>query len=152
PPPPTRPRPGRPRPPVRRRHQRHLGDHPTEDVATPARPRIAIRQARIDGGGTRGHGTQSNSVGSHATSVGTRGRPLPRRYMVGPALGQAADSPALAVVEEAGRPRAAAYAVRHLVRFPPGTPYSAIAAAVGVVVRDGGLGRPAVVADLTAVG
>src|SRR5262249_32805051 len=44
------------------------------------------------------------------------------------------------------------YAVRHLLRFPPGTAYAAIGATVGETVRNCGLARPPVIADLTAVG
>jgi hypothetical protein len=73
------------------------------------------------------------------------------RYVLGLDLGQAADFTALAVVEKAdGKPPA--LAVRHLRRFPPGTTYGAVAAAVAETVRDGGLARPPLVADLTAVG
>jgi hypothetical protein len=73
------------------------------------------------------------------------------RYALGLDLGQAADFSALAVVERDAAD-ARALAVRHLVRFPPGTPYAAIGEAVATTVRDGGLGRPPLVADLTAVG
>ena len=72
-------------------------------------------------------------------------------YVLALDLGQAADFTALAVLErEPLKPPT--FAVRHLVRFPPGTPYAAIGEAVGTTVRDGGLGRPPVVVDLTAVG
>jgi len=73
------------------------------------------------------------------------------RYALALDLGQAADFTALAVVErDASDPRS--LAVRHLARFPPGTPYATIGATVAATVRDGGLGRPPLVADLTAVG
>ena len=72
------------------------------------------------------------------------------RHVLGLDLGQAAGATALAVVEAGGRDFG--HAVRHLCRFPPGTGYEAVAAAVGSAVRDGGLGGPTVVADLTAVG
>lgn len=66
-------------------------------------------------------------------------------------LGQAAEFTALAVLQrEPVRPPVVA--VRHLVRFPPGTPYAAIAESVATTIRDGGLGRPPLIADLTAVG
>jgi hypothetical protein len=74
------------------------------------------------------------------------------RHVLGLDLGPAPESTGLAVVEEATVGTERRYAVRHLRRFPPGTPFEAIAAAVGIAVRDGGLGRPTVVADLTAVG
>jgi hypothetical protein len=72
-------------------------------------------------------------------------------YVLALDLGQAADFTALAVLErEPVKPPA--FAVRHLARFPPGIPYAAIGQAVATTVRDGGLGRPPIVADLTAVG
>jgi hypothetical protein len=73
------------------------------------------------------------------------------RFVLGLDLGQAADFTALAVVEESDA-KPPALAVRHLRRFPPGTSYGAIAAAVAETVLDGGLARPPLVADLTAVG
>jgi hypothetical protein len=73
------------------------------------------------------------------------------RFVLALDLGQTAEFTALTVIEEGdGKPRA--LAVRHLRRFPPGTAYGAIGAAVAETVRDGGLGRPPLVADLTAVG
>jgi hypothetical protein len=79
------------------------------------------------------------------------------RHVLGLDLGPAADSTGLAVVEQAAAAPAAGaagrrYGVRHLRRFPPGTSFEAVAGAVGAAVRDGGLTRPVVVADLTAVG
>ena len=72
-------------------------------------------------------------------------------YVLALDLGPAADFTALAVLQrEANEPRT--LAVRHLRRFPPGTPYAAVGEAVGATVRDGGLGHPPLVADLTAVG
>jgi hypothetical protein len=74
------------------------------------------------------------------------------RHVLGLDLGQAAESTGLAVVEQTVTDGSRRYAVRHLKRFTPGTAFVAVAAAVGAAVRDGGLGRPVVVADLTAVG
>jgi hypothetical protein len=76
------------------------------------------------------------------------------RFVINLDLGQSAEPTGLAIVErlERGEDHPHAYAVRHLRRFAPGTHYAAIAAAVNAVVRDGRLGRPTVVADLTAVG
>jgi hypothetical protein len=72
-------------------------------------------------------------------------------YVLALDLGQAADFTALAVLQrDAVRPPA--LAVRHLVRFPPGTPYATIGEAAAATIRDGGLGRPPLIADLTAVG
>ncbi|HVK14893.1 MAG TPA: hypothetical protein VM597_39510 [Gemmataceae bacterium] len=74
------------------------------------------------------------------------------RYILGLDLGPAADPTGLAVVERGKAEGGPTYAVRHLVRFPPGTPFPAVAAEVADATRDGGLGRPPVVCDLTAVG
>jgi hypothetical protein len=72
-------------------------------------------------------------------------------YVLALDLGQAADFTALAVLQrDAARPPA--LAVRHLVRFSPGTPYAAIGKTTAATIRDGGLGRPPLIADLTAVG
>ena len=73
------------------------------------------------------------------------------RFVLALDLGPAADFTALAVLER-DPADARAFAVRHLARFPPGTPYAAVGAAVAATIRDGGLGRPPLVADLTAVG
>jgi hypothetical protein len=73
------------------------------------------------------------------------------QYALGSDLGPVAEFTALAVLEQ-DRARPTNIAVRHLVRFPPGTPYRAIGEAVATTVRDGGLGRPPIVVDLTAVG
>ena len=73
------------------------------------------------------------------------------RFVLALDLGPAADFTALAVLER-DPADARAFAVRHLARFPPGTPYAAVGVAVAATVRDGGLGRPPLVADLTAVG
>ena len=74
------------------------------------------------------------------------------RYVVGLDLGPAAEPTGLAVVERVAAAHGLEYAVRHLVRFPPGTSYATIATAVGDAVSRGGLGTPPVVVDLTAVG
>src|SRR5262245_52339349 len=77
--------------------------------------------------------------------IGVRRRKVPR-FVLGLDLGQAADFTALAVVERDASD-ARSLAVRHLVRFPPGTPYGAIGDAVAGVVRDGGLGHPPLIVD-----
>jgi hypothetical protein len=74
------------------------------------------------------------------------------RYILGLDLGPSAEPTGLAVVERTPVDGGQAYAVRHLVRFPPGTPFAAIASAVGDTIRDGNLGQPPVVCDVTAVG
>jgi hypothetical protein len=74
------------------------------------------------------------------------------RYILGLDLGPAADPTGLAVVERGKAEVGPTHAIRHLVRFPPGTPFAAIAAAVAGAIRDGGLRSPPVVCDLTAVG
>src|SRR5262245_8015174 len=86
-----------------------------------------------------------------------------RRFFVGLDLGQAADFSALAVLDRPhvlpGAPaaeRRPAYALRHLARFPLGTPYPQVADAVVallqrpplpgcvLVVDQAGVGRPVV--------
>jgi hypothetical protein len=74
------------------------------------------------------------------------------RYMIGLDLGPPADPTGLAVVERGQGDGGPTYAVRHLVRFPPGTPFAGIAGAVADTIRAGALGRPPVVCDITAVG
>jgi hypothetical protein len=73
------------------------------------------------------------------------------RTVLGLDLGQASEFTALSVVERDAADQTL-LAVRHLVRFPPGTPYAKVGEAVASVIRDGGLGRPPLIADLTAVG
>lgn len=74
------------------------------------------------------------------------------QFILGLDLGQAADSTGLAVVEQARVDKGVTFSVRHLQRFPPGTAYAAIGVAVNDVIREGSLGRPAVVTGITAVG
>jgi hypothetical protein len=80
-------------------------------------------------------------------------------YLIGLDLGQARDYSALAVVERvenaltdrAGRPLSR-YAVRHLLRWPLHTSYTAVAADLAALVRTPPLRRPVVVVDQTGVG
>jgi hypothetical protein len=79
-------------------------------------------------------------------------------YLIGLDLGQASDFTALAVVErppaldEEDR-REVAYSLRHLQRFPLGTPYTQIVPAVARLVRSVPLERRAtLVVDETGVG
>jgi hypothetical protein len=80
-------------------------------------------------------------------------------YLIGLDLGQARDYSALAVVERvenaltdrAGRPLSR-YAVRHLLRWPLHTSYTAVAADLAGLVRTPPLRRPVVVVDQTGVG
>ena len=73
-------------------------------------------------------------------------------YVIGLDLGQAADPTGLAVVERIPTAVGQEYAVRHLVRFPPGTSFATIAATLGEVIDKGGLPTPPIVVDITAVG
>ena len=68
------------------------------------------------------------------------------RHTVGLSVGPPSDTTGLVVLETTDR----SHAVRHLQRFPPGTAYSEIVAAVGKVLA--ALQGPDVVADVTAVG
>jgi hypothetical protein len=84
---------------------------------------------------------------------------LPVRHFVGLDLGQPSEFTALAVLE---RPLASAedllagsrsaYALRHLRRFPLGTPYPAVMQAVVSSLGNAGLSDPALVVDQTGVG
>jgi hypothetical protein len=74
------------------------------------------------------------------------------RYILGLDLGPPAEPTGLAVVERGSADGVSHFAVRHLVRFPPGTAFAVIAESVVAIVRDGGLGKPPVVCDITAVG
>jgi hypothetical protein len=73
------------------------------------------------------------------------------QFALGLDLGPAAEFTALAVVERDANDRSL-FGVRHLARFPPGTPYRTIGEAVAATVQNGGLGHPPIIADLTAVG
>jgi hypothetical protein len=79
-----------------------------------------------------------------------------RRYVLGLDLGPAAAFTALAIVERADNDRAPdadpQFAVKHLQRFPPGTAYKVVAAAVGELLATEELAEAPVVLDLTAVG
>jgi hypothetical protein len=79
-------------------------------------------------------------------------------YVSGLSLGQASEATGFAVLErrcrqgEHGDTGDTTYAVRHLVRYPPGTPYAAIVEALrGVFAETPMKGSPLVV-DQTAVG
>ncbi len=77
------------------------------------------------------------------------------RYIIGLDLGQAQDYTALAVLQ---RPAAlppegkCSYALRHLRRFPLGTPYTEIVPAVAALVQASPLAHPPIVVDHTGVG
>jgi hypothetical protein len=76
-------------------------------------------------------------------------------YILGLDLGQTKDFTALAVLEcqapqtSTEKPE---YALRHLHRFPLGTPYTEIVPAVATLVRSGPLAESPVVVDQTGVG
>jgi hypothetical protein len=80
---------------------------------------------------------------------------MPGSYVLGLDLGQTKDFTALAVLEcqspdtNTERPE---YALRHLRRFPLGTPYTEIVPAVAALVRSGPLAEAPVVVDQTGVG
>ena len=78
-------------------------------------------------------------------------------YVLGLDLGQTQDFTALAVLERqplsAGAATAKAeFALRHLRRFPLGTPYPAIVSAVTTMRKTGSLFRAALIVDQTGVG
>ncbi len=74
-------------------------------------------------------------------------------YFLGLSLGQPHEFTALAVLESSrDAENIVQYAVRHLQRFPVGTPFAAIAEAVAALTRDANLNHPAVLADLTGIG
>jgi hypothetical protein len=79
-------------------------------------------------------------------------------YYAGLDLGLPGQFSALAVVEKRCTPTKhgfeenAAYAVRHLQRFPPGTPYSVVVEAVRAVFADPPIEGGTLVVDQTAVG
>jgi hypothetical protein len=82
-----------------------------------------------------------------------------RRYFVGLDLGQASDFTALAVLERsAGGSKGAAaqrrpvYALRHLRRFPLGTPYAEVVQEVRELLRTPPLPGAVLVVDQTGVG
>jgi hypothetical protein len=79
-------------------------------------------------------------------------------YVAGLSLGQASEATGFAVLERRC-PRAdvrtrteAAYAVRHLVRYPPGTPYASIVEALRGVFAEKPLKGSPLMVDQTAVG
>jgi hypothetical protein len=79
-------------------------------------------------------------------------------HIIGLDLGQTTDFAALAVLERGADEVAApvlagrCYAVRHLVRFPLGTPYPAIVTEVARMASTPGLACSALVVDQTGVG
>ncbi|HVK13907.1 MAG TPA: hypothetical protein VM597_34510 [Gemmataceae bacterium] len=73
-------------------------------------------------------------------------------YVAGVSLGQASEATGFAVLERRGPPAEATYAVRHLVRFPPGTPYAAVVGAVAEAFAEPPLRGSALLIDQTAVG
>jgi hypothetical protein len=76
-------------------------------------------------------------------------------YILGLDLGQTKDFTALAVLEcqaaetSTEKPE---YALRHLRRFPLGTPYTEVVPAVATLVRSGPLAESPVIVDQTGVG
>ena len=80
------------------------------------------------------------------------------RHFVGLDLGQPHEFTALAVLERSPPTDAdttveqSEYALRHLHRFPLGTPYTQIVPAVAALVRSGPLAESPVVVDQTGVG
>jgi hypothetical protein len=78
---------------------------------------------------------------------------VPTDHVIGLDLGQAQDYTALAVLERSAAPgEPPAYAVRHLRRFPLGTPYTAVVPAVAALAVEHPLSGCPVVADQTGVG
>ena len=79
-------------------------------------------------------------------------------YFLGLDLGQTRDFTALAVLERSPPTDAGTaveppeYALRHLHRFPLGTPYTEIVPAVAALIRAGPLAESPVVVDQTGVG
>ena len=79
-------------------------------------------------------------------------------YFLGLDLGQTRDFTALAVLERSPPTDAdttveqSEYALRHLHRFPLGTPYTEIVPAVAALIRAGPLAESPVVVDQTGVG
>jgi hypothetical protein len=79
-------------------------------------------------------------------------------YVAGLSLGQANEATGFAILErrcpkvEPGRREGATYAVRHLVRYPPGTPYAVIVEAMAGVFADEPLKGSPLMVDQTAVG
>lgn len=87
------------------------------------------------------------------------GKPVEQRYFVGLDLGQASDPTALAILERPnvapGSPpglRCPQYALRHLHRFPPGTPYQEVIETVRQLLRTPPLPGAEMVVDTTGVG
>jgi hypothetical protein len=79
-------------------------------------------------------------------------------YVAGLSLGQASEATGFAVLErrdarvDLNRREEAGYAVRHLVRYPPGTPYAAVVADLKTVFVEKPLKGSILVLDQTAVG
>ena len=88
----------------------------------------------------------------------TTQRPPVLSYFVGLDLGRTWEHTALSVVERSepadahGDMAKMSYAVRHLERFPPGTPYPAVFARVGELFAKPPLTQRPIVVDFTAVG
>src|SRR5579883_998853 len=87
------------------------------------------------------------------------GKHVEQRYFVGLDLGQASDPTALAVLERPhvaqGSPpvmRRPPYALRHLHRFPPGTPYQEVIDTVRRLLNTEPLPGAHLVLDQTGVG
>jgi hypothetical protein len=100
--------------------------------------------------------TSATPLTAASTAAGM-GRPP--SFVIGLDLGQAQDYSAVAVVEhslapdpEGGGGRVSACAVRHLHRWPLGTPYTAVVADVAALLRRPPLPGAALVVDATGVG
>jgi hypothetical protein len=73
-------------------------------------------------------------------------------FFAGLDLGQAHDSTALALLERQVERGRSCYALRHLQRWPPGTPYLRIAEDVAQLLQTPGVRPCQAVVDQTAVG
>lgn len=82
---------------------------------------------------------------------------MPTQFILGLDLGQAQDFTALAVLEQtaldvSSGPVAPEYALRHLRRFPLGTPYTEIVPTVAAIAQSPALSEAPLVVDQTGVG
>src|SRR5262245_42349041 len=74
------------------------------------------------------------------------------RWVAGLDLGQARDFSAFAALEQTAIDGTSAYAVRHLERFPLGTPYTAVVARVAEILSRPPLAGGGLAVDETGVG
>jgi hypothetical protein len=124
------------------------------------------RAARRPGAGRRARGVGRGEMARPGGSGGrVRGAEMADdtpderiTYVAGLSLGQASEASGFAVLERRcrqgkyGDTGDATYAIRHLVRYPPGTPYAAIVAAVTGVFAEKPLKDSVLIIDRTAVG